>query len=186
MSPYVLNTALKQAAAVVEELSTEATNSWDFTEYIDGPDELKTAGAHKSRLLQLWSTRLVFAGIELQGEADRLFASVRHVSAPIWSRNEDLGNVLLGAQSLAQSADAFRQEVGVCCSQLVAVPLGQKESLLSSLADVADHLDERISWTVNTVNRKLYEASTTRLTYANLVLSGTAIVITLVSMLVGN
>lgn len=187
MASYEYHTALQEALGIVDRVKDDpkALSSWDFTIHLkQQPEQLpEVPWELRPRLYRAWAIKLFEHGQALMADADGLLDQARRTRVSLLPCRSLLHTLLSETFHLMSVASVFRKEVGECQNHLLGSSLNAREGDIAALAEMVDNLDGRIKLTIDTINRKLYEASTTRLTYTNLIVSLAAVVVALLSYL---
>ena len=188
MASYEYHTALQEALGIVDRLKDdpEARSSWDFTIHLkQQPEQLpKVPSWLQPRLYRAWAVKLFEHGQALMAYADGLLDQARRTSVSPFSCRSPLDTLLSETFHLMSVASVFRKEVGECQNHLLGSGLDAREGDIAALAEMVDNLDERIKLTIDTINSKRWEATTTRLTYASLLLSFTNVILSIAAVAV--
>lgn len=124
-----------------------------------------------------WSNELYAASTKMIGELRNTYdISIKENSA--WHSNKrGLNSILRKLENLKIDLEDLYDDVFEFQNCMLATGINEKHAEMEALSDQVRYLVSLENMVVETCNRKLYEISSSRITYANLLLASAALIV---------
>jgi len=164
---------------VYEELQKDPqAGAADFDvpkKYHHAPDKLSLFTSYVGYIR--WSNELYAASTKLMGLLKNTYDRSRKESSSWYNNKNNLNNILEELDVLKTDIEDLYDDIFEFQNCMLATGISEKYAEMVALSDQIRYLVSLENKIVETCNRKLYEISSSRITYANLFVASAALIV---------
>ena len=178
---YIKHQAFETAHNVIKENSKNSDDGFDRPKkYHHAPGKLKDFTSYIGYFH--WSNELYAASTKLLGLLRAIYDRVEKAKSAWYDNKNNLNNILDEYDLLKSSLNDLYDDISEFQNCMLATDIHEKQAQIEALSDQVRHLGTLENKIIETCNRKLYEISSSRITYTNLFIALVALFVSILSV----
>lgn len=178
---YTKYQAFDVAHKVIKENSKSSEDGFDRPKkYHHAPEKLKDFSSYIGYFH--WSNELYAASTTLIGLLRGIYDRAEEAKSAWYDSKNNLNNILDEYDQLKSSLNDLYDDISEFQNCILATDIHEKQAQIEALSDQVRYLGTLENKIIETCNRKLYEISSSRITYANLSIALVALFVSVLSV----
>ena len=179
---YTKHQAFDIAYKVIKESSGNSGDGFDRPrKYHHSPEKLKDFTSYVGYFH--WSNELYAASTNLIGLLRSIYDRAEDAKSAWYDSKNKLNNILDEYSQHKSSLSDLYDDISEFQNCMLATDINEKQAQIEALSDQVRHLGTLENKIIETCNRKLYEISSSRITYANLFIALVALFVSILSVI---
>lgn len=179
---YIKHQAFETAHKLIKDKSKSADNGFDRPQkYHHDPEKLKDFTSYIGYFH--WSNELYAASATLIGLLRKIYDKAEDAKSNWHNNKADLNKILDDFGQLKSDLSDLYDDISEFQNCMLATDIQEKQAQIEALSDQVRQLGTLENKIIEICNRKLYEISSSRITYANLLIALVALVVSVLSVI---
>jgi uncharacterized coiled-coil DUF342 family protein len=149
--------------------------------YHHSPEKLRNFSSYIGYLI--WSNELYISSTKLINLLQKIYDKAENAKSAWHENKNNLNDILDEYDQLKSSLSDLYCDISELQNCILATDINEKQAQIEILSDQVRRLGALENKIIETSNRKLYEISSSRVTYANLSIALTALIVSVLSVL---
>jgi len=148
--------------------------------YHHAPDKLDVFTNYKPYFI--WSNELYASSVQLINLLRKIYDRSEKATSHWYESKKKLKGILEEFSQLKSDLEDLYDDISEFQNCMLATGIHEKQAQIQALSDQVQYLSTLENKIIETCNRKLYEISSSRITYANLFIALTALLVAVLSL----
>lgn len=178
---YTKHQAFNNAHKLIKDNSKSSESGFERPQkYHHSPEKLKDFASYIT--YSHWSNELFAASTELIKLLRETYDRAEEASSDWYSNKNNLNSLLDEYRGFRSSLSNLYDDISEFQNCMLATDISEKQAEIGALSDQVKHLITLENKIIETCGRKLYEISSSRVTYANLFIALVALFVSILSI----